>query len=95
MRLGKRQIFSLDWIGRQICEHGHGYSYIETSRGWGKPHEARVIQSLRDKGLIICYHSGNGTGDVMAIVPYDGAFTAQLTTLGYKVWKEKCGEVTA
>ena len=91
MRLGKQQIFSLDWVGRQIHEYKHGYSYIETSRGWGKPHEARVIESLRDKGLIICYYSGDGTGDVMVSIPYDGAFTAHMTELGYKVWKEKCG----
>ena len=95
MRLGKRQIFSLDWIGRQICDYGHGYSYIETSRGWGKPNEARVIESQRDKGIIISYYSGDGTGDVMVSIPYDGAFTAHMTELGYKVWKEKCGGVTA
>tara|TARA_Y100000361_G_scaffold152100_1_gene170790 strand:- start:123 stop:410 length:288 start_codon:yes stop_codon:yes gene_type:complete len=95
MRLGHKQIYSLDWVGRQIHEHKHGYSYLETSVGWGKPHEGRVIQSLSDKGLIICYDSGNGTGRVMRSIPNEGAFTAQMTELGYKVWKEKCGEVTA
>lgn len=92
MRLGKQQIFSLDWVGRQVTKGG--YSYLETSRGWGKPHEARVIESLRDKGLIICYYSGDGTGRVMGVIPYDGAFTAHMTELGYKVWEEKCGGVT-
>ena len=95
MRLGKKQISSLDWVGKQIHEYKHGYSYIETSRGWGKPHEARVIASLRDKGLIICYYGGNGTGRVMRSIPNEGAFTAQMTELGYKVWEEKCGGVTA
>jgi len=95
MRLGKKQISSLDWVGKQIHEYKHGYSYLETSVGWGKPHEARVIASLRDKGLIICYDSGNGTGRVLRSIPNDGAFTAQMTELGFKVWEEKCGGVTA
>ena len=98
MRLGHKQIYSLDWVGRQIHEYKHGYSYLETSVGWGKPHEARVIASLKDKGLIICYYSGDGTGQVIEYaedIPKEGAFTAQMTELGYKVWKEKCGEVTA
>ena len=88
MRLGKQQIFSLDWVGRQIYQYQHGYSYIETSRGSYKPHNAKVIQNLKDKGLIICYYSGDGTGRKMGIVPQEGAFTAQMTELGYMVWKE-------
>ena len=87
MKLTKQQKFSLDWVGRQIYVYEHGYSYIETSKGWGKPHDARVIKNLKDKGLIICYYSGDGTGRKMGIVPQDGAFTARMTGLGYKVWK--------
>ena len=87
MRLTKAQKLSLDWVGRQIHEYDHGYSYLETSVGWGKPHDYRTIKSLRDKGLIICYDSGSGKGRELRSIPNDGAFTAQMTELGEEIWR--------
>ena len=88
VRLGKIQRFSLDFICKQVFEFEHRYSYIETSNGWGKPHEARVISSLIEKGLINCWLDTLFEIQISAnMVPKEGAFFAMPTRLGRKVWE--------
>ena len=82
VRLTLGQKRSLERIRTQIIDYEHGYSYIETDIWGNKPHHARTIHALRDKGLIVCYKNGNGTGEELRAIPYSGAFTAQLTRLG-------------
>lgn len=89
VRLGKLQKDSLDWVCKQVFEYKHRNSYIETSRGWGKPHEGRVIASLIQKGLIKCWNDSLCETPLCSFdIPSDGAFFALPTRAGHTYWKE-------
>ena len=86
-RLGKHQRFSLDYVCKQVFEFKHRNSYIETSKGWGKPHEGRVIASLVEKGLINCWSDSLFEVKLSNwMIPNDGAFFAMPTKLGRTIW---------
>ena len=89
-RLGKHQKFSLDYVCKQVFVYVHGNSYIETSKGWGKPHEGRVIASLIEKGLINCWADSLYEVKLTSKnIPNEGSFFAMPTKLGRWYWKNK------